>query len=137
MILYCLKEYKPGEFLTKNKMYIVRDGMIEYDSGWDTEFNYRNTLNGIRVFPELCIKVKEIKKDVEVGDYVVSTKTDEVVNIGEILRVIRINPYGIPTPYVRTRVVTGFGSPEMQPCTLLMKNSYSIIEFPKTEIEII
>lgn len=85
--LYCVKEYKPGEWLTKGKVYEVVDGKVTTDSGYVTTYN-NDWLGGIR-FQEYFIPL--VSRPAKVGEWVLMT--DQAFGFtghhkGEIFKVV-------------------------------------------------
>lgn len=71
--LYCVKDYKPGKFLTKDKIYeIARDGAdITYDDGWKWNLVLASSsFNDIKIVPNYLIPL--VKRPAKVGEWIVS-----------------------------------------------------------------
>ena len=99
--LYCVKDYKPGEWLTKGKVYDVSNNIITYDDGWDTVWFLHNTVNEKPVLGHYCFPL--VARPAKVGEwvYVISGGTCGC-SVGNIYEAIALHKqdYGV---YVKTK----------------------------------
>lgn len=91
-LLYCQKEFKPGKWLTKGKVYMRNDdNYVKTDSGHNTVYDDR-TLGGI---PFKDYFVPLVKRPAKVGEWVL--KIDDSFNwgiTGQIYEVYKIDTQG-------------------------------------------
>ena len=87
--LYCVKEYKSGEWLTKGNTYTLKDGLIVYDDGYRD--NEKGALGKLEVIPNYLIPL--VSRPAKVGEWVYVTHTDYSVDlkVGDIAKVKRVN----------------------------------------------
>ena len=92
--LYCVKDYNPGEFLTKGKVYeIAHDGAkITYDDGWAASLIIASdNFRGEKIVPNYLVPL--VKRPAKVGEWVYITKScEERASKGKIYEVA---PYGM------------------------------------------
>lgn len=75
--LYCVKDYQPGEFLTKGKVYeIAHDGAnITYDDGWTTHLTITSdNFGGEKIVPNYLVPL--VKRPAKVGEWVLLDRDD-------------------------------------------------------------
>lgn len=85
--LYCTKDYKPGEWVTKGKIYEVDvDGRIKFDDGYSTSFDGMPKPNSIT-----DPLVPLVKREAQAGEWIYAVHKDESdhYEIGQIMQVSR------------------------------------------------
>jgi len=90
MKLYCIKDFKPGEWLTKGKVYEVVDDIITYDDGWQHKWSQRAPYldENLKFFD--CL-IPLISRPAKAGESIYPTK-DSIFGRykkGDILRVTK------------------------------------------------
>jgi hypothetical protein len=131
--LYCVKDYRPGTWVTKGKVYEVdTTGGVKMDDGYVTEYSSA-PLSG-KPFTEYFVPL--VSRPAEVGEWVLIT-ADSVdgTEKGEICEVLSLNECGSNRPYLRTKKPTIYGTPEVKPCTLANHNQYLVLDGYKPEPE--
>ena len=113
--LYCVKDYNPGEFLTKGKVYeIAHDGAkITYDDGWAASLIIASdNFRGEKIVPNYLVPL--VKRPAKVGEWVYITHTDYApeagarLGVGDVCRVASVAPSGTKHLEVSPRYVLSY-----------------------------
>ena len=111
--LYCVKEYLPGEWVTRGTIYIEdKDGIVSYDDGYcdNTEGNFSD---GISAAPGHLVPL--VSRPAQTGEWVLITEPQKVpinedgtpsYQKGSVLKIIKGNTFGLAS-FKEGRDVTG------------------------------
>ena len=72
--LYCVKSFKPGEWLTRGKTYDITDGYITYDKGFRSFWSGRNHFDEGAVCGVFCFPL--VPRPAKAGEYIISTDSE-------------------------------------------------------------
>ena len=111
--LYCVKEYLPGEWVTRGTIYIEdKDGIVSYDDGYcdNTEGNFSD---GISAAPGHLVPL--VSRPAQTGEWVLITEPQKVpinedgtpsYQKGSVLKIIKGDTFGLAS-FKEGRDVTG------------------------------
>ena len=110
MKLYCVKDYKPGTWVTKGKIYEVgADGHIKFDDGYSPLYDSLEKPNSM-TDPLIPL----VKRPANVGEWVYITHTDYTpeagarLGVGDVCRVASVAPSGAKHLEVSPRYVLSY-----------------------------
>ena len=129
MKLYCIKDFKPGEWLTKGKVYEVVDDIITYDDGWQHKWSQRAPYldENLKFFD--CL-IPLISRPAKAGEWVYITKSDNHrAIVGEIYKVA---PFGSS---IGTFIVHPLGTRYKDGAANILKSEYLVLDGYKPEDE--
>ena len=124
--LYCVKSDKPGEWVTKGKIYEAAElGSIIFDNGWKSNYDFREGV------PEEWKNnlVPLVSRPAKAGEWVLVNHISGDsggISVGDIALVVMLNNgFG---PYIRSKEKTIFGYNELGNVTLLKDDWCEVLD---------